>query len=501
MRRLLRPTVVVSGLAFGGQLVSLALQVLVASLFGARAEMDAYLAAFALPAYVSAVLTGGLGYVFVPLFVDARIRLNEREAWRVASTLITVYVLAVGSISVAGIWLAQPLLRLTVPGLPEPTLVLATRLARILWPSVLLGGLVALWSGLYQAYERFTWPALSPVAGALVILGVVAAFGRREGISALAVGTLFGSVAQTLLLVPILRGRFRPVMGMNDDRVREAFYLVLPLMLGALASQASRLIDRYVGSSLPMGSIAYLGYGEKITTLAATVLSGGIATTLFPALARQSSASDATGLYNTMASGIRFTWLVVAPAVALGVALASPLVGSFLQRGAFRAEDTQAVASVLPWYLCALIGMTWGNMTARTFYALKDTRTMSFIAVVEVALYAVYTPWLAHQFGVLGVAYAVGFYWNASLLAQCILLWFRLGRPSLERDAQAVASMGLCAGTAGAAAYLSSIVTPGPPFAVLGVGTAVGLSTYLLGLHVLKIGEWRRLLNLARKAP
>src|SRR5207249_4538290 len=138
------------------------------------------------------------------------------------------------------------LLRLTVPSLPEPTLVLATRLARILWPSVLLGGLVALWGGLYQAYEQFTWPALSPMAGALVTLVAVAAFGRQQGIAALAVGTLFGSAAQTLLLVPILRGRFRPVIQVNDGRVREAFLLVLPLMLGALASQASRLIDRYV---------------------------------------------------------------------------------------------------------------------------------------------------------------------------------------------------------------------------------------------------------------
>src|SRR5207249_3205527 len=177
-------------------------------------------------------------------------------------------------------------------------------------------------------------PALSPMAGALVTLVAVAAFGRQQGIAALAVGTLFGSAAQTLLLVPILRGRFRPVIQVNDGRVREAFLLVLPLMLGALASQASRLIDRYVGSGLPPGSIAYLGYGEKITMLAATVLSGGIATTFFPELARRSSESNAAALHDTMASGIRLTWLVVAPAVALGTALASPLVASFLQRGA-----------------------------------------------------------------------------------------------------------------------------------------------------------------------
>jgi len=205
MRRLARPTIVVSGLALTGQLVSLGLQVLIASLFGARAEMDAYLAAFALPAYVSTVLTGGLGYVFVPLFVDSRIRLNESESWHVASNLITIYVVAVGSISLAGVLLAQPLLRLTVPGLEDATLALATRLARILWPSVLLGGLVALWSGLYQAYERFSWPALSPVAGSLVTLATVGAFGRREGIASLALGTLAGSVVQTLLLVSILR--------------------------------------------------------------------------------------------------------------------------------------------------------------------------------------------------------------------------------------------------------------------------------------------------------
>jgi len=230
------------------------------------------------------------------------------------------------------------------------------------------------------------------------------------------------------------------------------------------------------------------------------VLSGGIATTLFPELARRSSASDTAGVRDGMLSGIRFTWLAVAPAVALGAALASPLIATFLQRGAFTAEDTRAVASLLPWYLCALIGMTWGNITARTFYALKDTRTMSFIAVVEVALYAVYTPWLAHRFGVMGVAYAVAFYWNASLLVQCIILWFRLGRPSLGPNVHAVTGMTVSAAAAGAAAYWTSSKTPGPALAVLTVGAAVGLTAYLVSLHLLKNGEWRLLLGLAEKA-
>jgi len=84
------------------------------------------------------------------------------------------------------------------------------------------------------------------------------------------------------------------------------------------------------------------------------------------------------------------------------------------------------VARILPWYLLAVIGMAGGNVTARVFYALKDTQTLSYVAFGEVLLYAAYAPPLAARFGAVGMAGAMAIYYCVSLAVQALILGRRL---------------------------------------------------------------------------
>src|SRR5690242_16182438 len=105
MRRLIRPTIAISGITLLSQLLSAAVQILVAALFGAKVELDAYFAAITLPTYFSAVLLGGLSYVFVPLFVGHRTSGSEAQAWKIADNIVTLYLVVAGALTAAGmIW-------------------------------------------------------------------------------------------------------------------------------------------------------------------------------------------------------------------------------------------------------------------------------------------------------------------------------------------------------------------------------------------------------------
>ena len=104
MLKIVRATLLVTVFTFVGLMVSFFTQVITASLFGAGAGMDAFLAASAVPQYVIAVLLGSLGFVFVPVFVDYLSTGRENEAWQMASSIINLSIIVLSVIVILGIF-------------------------------------------------------------------------------------------------------------------------------------------------------------------------------------------------------------------------------------------------------------------------------------------------------------------------------------------------------------------------------------------------------------
>src|SRR5712692_5019479 len=87
MKHLVRPTLIVTMFAITGQAVGFVTQVVIAAAFGARADMDAFLAANTLPMYLTTVLLSSLGFVFIPVFVDYVSGGDDREAWKIVNSI------------------------------------------------------------------------------------------------------------------------------------------------------------------------------------------------------------------------------------------------------------------------------------------------------------------------------------------------------------------------------------------------------------------------------
>jgi peptidoglycan biosynthesis protein MviN/MurJ (putative lipid II flippase) len=71
------------------------------------------------------------------------------------------------------------------------------------------------------------------------------------------------------------------------------------------------------------------------------------------------------------------------------------MIAALIQRGAFLPSDTAAVSGLWRIYLISMAAGCLGSVTGRAFYALKQTRTIAAVGVVEALAYAAYTPWLA----------------------------------------------------------------------------------------------------------
>lgn len=482
--RLPRQAAIVTLLSVAGQLIGLVTQVVIAGIFGARADMDAFLAASTLPQYVVAVLIGALSTIFVPVFLEYRASDRPAEAWRLASSVVTLAAILLGGFALAGMLAAEPLLKLTTPGLSDESLAVAVRVARVTWPTIAASAVVGLVTGIYHATGRFTWPALVPALSAILNLALVLVLAPRWGVFGVAVAATIGLFTQAIFLLEDVAGRDRLLLSFDwrHPGIARLASLLWPLVLSALLIKYTPVVDRYLASGLPEGAIAHLGYAFRLVAFLSMFLSSGIAAVVFPRMAFDAALRDLGGVRRTISLAMRVMWLGVAPVVATGIILGHPFITVLLERGAFLPSDTAEVATLWQIYLLSLIGGCLGNVTSRAFYAMQATRVLAVMGVIEAIAYAVYTPYLAWRFGVAGIAVGYVLYFSLSLAWQIPVLLRKLGREGgPELFSSFVRTLG-AAVVGGGAAYVIAALG-GTPWLQLAGGGIVGTALYLICLR------------------
>jgi len=492
---LVGPAFSVTAFVVTGQIVGIITQTLVAAFFGAGADLDAFLIAATLPQFSIIVILNALGFVLIPAFVELSVGGNEDEAWVTASSIITLCLLVLTLIAAAGILFAEPLIRLIAPGLSSATIALASRMSVILWPTVILSGAISLLSSLYQANSRFTWPALVPTVGAVINLGLIILLARTSlGVESLAIALLLSLIVQTVLLVPIAGAKYRFRLDWTNPGFRRVIFLVWPLLVSSLIARLTPVVDRYLASNMVAGTISQLGYAYRIVTLLATFLSGGIATVIFPGMATSVAQGDIGGLRRSVSQGFRIMWLVIAPVVTIGVGLALPITRVVFQRGAFGISDAAAVSRLLQLYLFALVGMCLGNITGRTFYALKKTRLIAILGGVGALAYLAYAPALAHRWGAEGLAVACVVLFNFDLTVNVIVIRAITGNHGGWKAISSIVKIASAAVTGGFVSWVVSAQFVNV-FMQFFVGGCSGVTIYVLALLGVRSGEFKSVIR------
>ena len=497
MKRAFLSAVIITVFTFSSQVILFIGQMVAAAQFGAGSDMDAFVAASALPQYLISVLLGSLGYVYIPFFVDYKTKGDEQKAYQLTTNLFNFCILFLGIVSFLGIIFSEFLLRITAPGLSPEVLKLGVKVAIITWPTILASGALSLLLSFYQAEKKYGWQAIVPFLGAIIHLSLLILLAPRLGVLGLAVATTAGVIAQVILLVNVITksSRYQFKINWNDPSLHQILKLTIPLVLVAIVTKFTPVIDRYLASNLQEGSISHLNYAFKVITVISVLVSTGAATVIFPKMAQDASGSDIGALRNTLSLGLRSMWLIIAPLITIGLSLSLPVVVILFKRGAFTLEDSIAVSDLLKIYLLALISMSLGNVTGKGFYVLKDTRTLAIFGTVEVLAYAVYTVMLTRWLGITGIAIGYVIYFNLSLLWQVWILRRKLGNSGGATIMKSFGKTFAAALAGGGLTYVSMTLTS-VTLVQLVLGGLVGLIAYLFVLLLLGSTELKLLVDL-----
>src|ERR1039458_7644188 len=84
------------------------------------------------------------------------------------------------------------------------------------------------------------------------------------------------------------------------------------------------------------------------------MFSVAVATVLFPVLSRLAARRDPTGMRRAVGTGMRQINLLLIPAAAFMIVLATPIVRLLFQRGHFNMHSTHLVSIALFWFAFSL---------------------------------------------------------------------------------------------------------------------------------------------------
>jgi putative peptidoglycan lipid II flippase len=340
------------------RVAGLAREVITAKVFGAGAANDAFEIAFLLPNMMRRLFAeGAFAQAFVPLIAEYKGQRGEAATHQLINRVATLQLVALLVVTALGIAAAPWLIPLFASGFdktPGKTL-LATQMLQVMFPYLLFISLTALAGGVMNIWKRFAIPAFTPVLLNVCMIGAAlwAAPYFEKPIMALAWGVLAGGVAQLALqLWPLYQvGMFpRWDFHFRDEGVKRMLKTMAPAILGVSVAQLSQLINTNYASFLGDGSVSWLNKGGRIMELPTALLGVAIGTVILPALGVLRNEKNTRGYGELLDYGMRFALLATLPAMAVMGVLATPMIATLLQRGAFTAMDSIKTGPVVAAY-------------------------------------------------------------------------------------------------------------------------------------------------------
>ena len=394
------------------RVIGLVREIAQAAVFGIAGPINAFEIAFLIPNTVrSLVADSALSAAFVPVFSDMLVKGQRKRAWQVASTLFWLMLVGLGGLTALFILIAPWVMEIFGYG-PDNFGTIATGLARILFPLVLVLGLTGIVVGILNSYDHFTVPALSPVLWNLIILlglglGVHSTSSESTQLYIYAGAILVATIAQFLLPLPWLRGldgRLHMAIDIHDPAVKRVFVLMVPVTIGLGLININAVIDQLFATHYldPNKDPAAIVRAFRLYMLPQGVFSVAVATVLFPLLSRHASRRDWSAFQNVVGTGLRLICFLLIPASVAAAVLATPIVRLLYQHGVFGAAATERVAPCLAAFA---LGLTFNGtmlMLNRGFFSLQSPWIPSWVAFGNLGLNAVLDA-VFYRFGTWGI--------------------------------------------------------------------------------------------------
>ncbi len=372
--------------------------------FGNSAAAGAFKAAIRIPNFLQNLLGEGvLSASFIPVYSRLLAEGETELAGRVAGIVASLLALAVSIVVLVGVVLTPFLIDILAPGFHGDVRLLTAHLVQIMFPGVGIFVLSAWCLGILNSHRLFFVSYVAPVLWNVAMIGTLLGFGGSHGQAALSVMLAWGSVVGALLQLglqlpfifcrrtaagPSIGSSIRFALDITLAPVRQVFRSLGPVFVSRGVVQLSATIDGIIASWLGTAAVAGLSYAQILYTLPVSLFGMSVAAAELPEMSSSTGTAEDihAKLRARLIAGKRNIAFYVIPCVAGFLVLGRHIVAALFQTGHFGTQDSLYVWYILMGSTVGLLAATWGRLYSSAFYALRDTRTPLWFALIRVAL-------------------------------------------------------------------------------------------------------------------
>ncbi len=424
--QILRAVLSIASAALVIRIMGLLNQTIITRRFGADATMDAYFVASTLPILLAQLAAGAIEAAVIPAYTHTRLQ-GKEQASIFLSTLLNLLLVVTLLLTIVMLIFRRQLVFISAPALDQFRAGFAAYLAPFIFPALLLMIMISFLECILNAEGQFSRPAFAGIFVPLITVLFVLIGGKALGVVMLCVGTIAGLCIQLAVIIVSMRHTglsYRPIVNLHHPELRQVLVTAWPVLLGALISQASPLVDQIFASYLSPGNIAALNYALKLVSVPIGIIFVSVGRSILPSLARQASSNDMKSFKDTLRL---YLWIVGISTILLTLFIlgtAPLLVRILFQHGAFTSVDTNRTATILMGFVVGLTPMALGIIIARAFSALGKTRVLMGVSLLSVIANAIFDYIFARLWQGIGIALAT----SAVYMCTMYVLFFTLHR-------------------------------------------------------------------------
>jgi putative peptidoglycan lipid II flippase len=200
-----------------------------------------------------------------------------------------------------------------------------------------------------------------------------------------------------------------------------------PAVLGQSGTQINLWVNSVMASSMAIGSVSYLNYGNRMMLLPLGIFAVAISTAVLPTLSSHHVNQDSQAFKKTLGFGLRLTLFYTLPAAAGLILLSDPINVLLFRGGRFSLSDALNSAEACSLYSLGIVFASFIKVLGPAFYAREEASVPVKVSVIGVLINIVISLALKEQLGFRALALAT----SLSNFAQaCMLIWLlrrRLG--------------------------------------------------------------------------
>lgn len=400
-------------------------EVLLAHLFGTTAIVDAYRVGETITTVGGGLVSSTFDVAALPILVEHKLCKKETSPRHLFASLWSLALLFAFLTTLITFFVAPLLVSVFAPRIGPETRLLALTVTRLmaLVPAALI--LISATAAYHNSRRNFTLPRLiDPVINAVAICFILI-WAKKSGHFALAAGWSAGHLVGLLVtLTPLIFTSHRLLRTVRDPGIREFLRLSAPLLAFLFIRPVNLALGRFFSSFLPSGSIAILGYADRLFAFPCNLIAASIGTIFFTRASELAATRETVRLREETNRLLKISTLVLIPATILLLFLARPLVRLLYEHGAFTPEAGKTTAFALGLLGLGLLPFTASAILTAYFRGKKDTRTPVGAALAGAAATAIFDLILIRPLGVPGLALGS----TAGLTTNMAYLWFALQR-------------------------------------------------------------------------